>query len=84
MEGKPMHLIPVAELGECVHTIFKPPRKYAGKCIGLSSCLHTVNECAQIMEKALNGKLPSKPRRWVKCAKNEYQPSVKLRRFSMY
>ncbi len=56
MEGKPMYFISVADAGECVHTIFKQPRKYAGKCIGLSSCLHTMDECAQIMEKALNGK----------------------------
>ncbi len=56
MEGKPMHVMSVADTGECVHTIFKQPRKYAGKCIGLSAGLHTVEECAQILEKALNGK----------------------------
>ncbi len=56
MEGKAIDLMPVAEMGECVHTIFKQPREYAGKFVGLGSCRHTVEECAQILEKALNGK----------------------------
>ncbi len=56
MEGKPMDMMPVAEMGECVHTIFKQPSKYDQKFIGLSSCRHTVEECAQILEKALDGK----------------------------
>lgn len=48
-----LNLIPVAQVGECVHQIFEQRDKYLGSIVGLASDRLTLEQISQIMCKHL-------------------------------
>jgi uncharacterized protein YbjT (DUF2867 family) len=53
MEGKPMDMVCIAEIGECVRQIFARPDEFKGQNIGLSSQRATIQAYADILSKTL-------------------------------
>ncbi len=51
MEGKPLNLMRVNEMGEVVHQVFSQPDQFKGKMIGLVSDRLTISQCADIFMK---------------------------------
>lgn len=56
MKDKKLPMVSVADIGSAVATAFNNPTKYAGKYVGLSTCILTGDEIAATMEKAFGKK----------------------------
>jgi len=56
MADKPLDMVCVAEVGECVHQIFAKPEEFKGHNIGLSSNRATIDQYADILSKVLEPK----------------------------
>jgi uncharacterized protein YbjT (DUF2867 family) len=56
MEGKPLDMVCVSEIGECIHQIFVRPDEFKGQNIGLSSSRATTAEYTAILSKVLEPK----------------------------
>ncbi|XP_028393775.1 nmrA-like family domain-containing protein 1 [Dendronephthya gigantea] len=53
MEGKPMYLMDVTDLGECVASIFNDPESYAGQMIEVSTEFLTIEQLCEVLSKVL-------------------------------
>lgn len=53
MEGVPMDLVAVSDVGECIHQILNKREQYLGKCVGLSGDKITIDEAAKTLSKKL-------------------------------
>ncbi|XP_071110716.1 nmrA-like family domain-containing protein 1 [Haliotis cracherodii] len=57
MEGHPLHVVSVAEIGPMIVCIFEDPREYTGRTLGLSSEHLTLDEMAREMTECLGVKV---------------------------
>ncbi|CAB4024724.1 Hypothetical predicted protein [Paramuricea clavata] len=53
MEGKPMYLMDVEDLGGCTASIFNEPENYGGKIIGVATECITIGEFCDVLNKVL-------------------------------